>query len=73
MRRGAYDYMNKPFESIGQAWVAVERALEPYRKRMPVRVLEQLRQESVMRRLLEAHGLPRLSLFHLESGGRAAE
>ena len=51
----------------------VEQSLEPYRKRMPPRVLEQLRQESVTRRLLEAHQLPRLSLFHLASGEEGAE
>ena len=49
----------------------VNHSLEVYRKRMPARVLTQLRNESVARRLLEAHGLPRLSLFHLE-GGRGA-
>ncbi len=47
----------------------VDAALEPWRARMPVRVLAQLRQESLARRILEAHGLPRLSLFHLEAGG----
>jgi hypothetical protein len=46
----------------------VDGALEPYRKRMPPRVLAQLRDESMARRLLEGHGLPRLSLFHLEGG-----
>jgi hypothetical protein len=51
----------------------VEQSLEPYRERMPPRVLEQLRQESITRRLLEAHGLPRLSLFHLASGEEKAE
>ncbi len=39
--------------------------LTPYSGRMPARVLDQIRAESVARRLLEAHGLPRLSLFHL--------
>jgi hypothetical protein len=51
----------------------VERSLEPYRTRMPPRVLAQLREESVARRLLEGHGLPRLSLFHLSAGEGAAE
>ena len=51
----------------------VEQSLEPYRKRMPPRVLEQLREESVTRRLLEAHHLPRLSLFHLASGEEREE
>jgi hypothetical protein len=44
---------------------AVDRDLAPYGGRMPARVLEQVRAESLARRLLEAHGLPRLSLFHL--------
>jgi hypothetical protein len=49
-------------EEIGQA---VARDLAPYGGRMPPRVLEQVRTESVARRVLDAHGLPRLSLFHL--------
>jgi hypothetical protein len=47
----------------------VDAALERYGDRMPTRVLKQLRSESLARRVLEAHGLPRLSLFHLEGGG----
>ena len=47
----------------------VDAGLERWRARMPARVVEQLRRESVARRRLEAHGLPRLSLFHLEGGG----
>lgn len=43
----------------------VDRDLAPYAGRMPDRVLEQIRAESVARRILEAHALPRLSLFHL--------
>jgi hypothetical protein len=46
----------------------VDEALAPYRERMPVRVLEQIRGDSLTRRVLEAHGLPRLSLFHLAGG-----
>jgi hypothetical protein len=49
----------------------VDRGLERWRARMPARVVEQLRRESLARRRLEAHGLPRLSLFHLEGGGAA--
>lgn len=57
-------------EDMGRAAVeaiagGVERDLAPYRGRMPARVLDQVRAESLTRRLLEAHGLPRLSLFHL--------
>jgi hypothetical protein len=47
----------------------VDAGLEKWRARMPARVVVQLRRESVARRRLEAHGLPRLSLFHLEAGG----
>jgi hypothetical protein len=47
----------------------VDAGLERWRARMPARVVEQLRRESVARRRLEGHGLPRLSLFHLEAGG----
>jgi hypothetical protein len=49
----------------------VEASLERWRARMPDRVIETLRRESLARRVLEAHGLPRLSLFHLEGGGAA--
>ena len=57
-------------EEMGPAAVvaiaeAVDRDLSPYRGRMPARVLDQVRLESLTRRVLEAHGLPRLSLFHL--------
>ena len=47
----------------------VDAGLERWRARMPAKVVETLRRESLARRLLEAHGLPRLSLFHLEGGG----
>jgi hypothetical protein len=47
----------------------IEAGLERWRERMPARVVETLRRESRARRLLEAHALPRLSLFHLEAGG----
>jgi hypothetical protein len=49
----------------------VDAELERWRARMPPRVVAQLRGEKVARRRLEAHGLPRLSLFHLEAGGAA--
>lgn len=42
----------------------VEAGLAPYRERMPERVLGQIRADAHARRLLEAHGLRRLSLFH---------
>ena len=46
----------------------VEAVLAPYRSRMPEKVLEQIREEARARRLMEAHGLPRLSLFHPGAG-----
>jgi hypothetical protein len=49
----------------------IEKALAPYRERMPARVLERIREDSRVRRLLERHGLPRLSLFHLDSIAQA--
>ena len=52
-------------EAVANLEAAVEEELAPYRGRMPERVLSQIRKESVTRRLLEAHGIPRLSLFHL--------
>ena len=58
---------------LGEAEVArieaeVEAVLAPYRERMPEKVLAQVREEGRARRLLEAHGLPRLSLFHGTEG-----
>ena len=49
----------------------VDAGLERWRGRMPARVVEQLKREQLARKRLEAHGLPRLSLFHLEAGGAA--
>src|SRR5204863_10146819 len=46
----------------------VDEALAPYRERMPARVLEQIRRDSLTRRVLEAHGPPRLRLFHVGRG-----
>jgi hypothetical protein len=56
-------------EDAGQAVAAIEASVDAdigrYRERMPARVFDQLRRDSVSRRLLAAHGLPRLSLFGL--------
>jgi hypothetical protein len=49
----------------------VDRELEQWRERMPPRVVAQLRGEKIARRRLDDHGIPRLSLFHLEGGGAA--
>lgn len=43
----------------------VDRDLAAYRERLPVKVLAQVREESIARRVLEAHGLARMSLWSL--------
>jgi hypothetical protein len=56
-------------ERVAALEAQIDLGLERWRQRMPARVVETLRRESRARRLLEAHALPRLSLFHLEAGG----
>jgi len=51
---------------VAQLAAEAEAALAPYRSRLPPKVMGRLLAESKVRRLLERHGLPRLSLFHLE-------
>ncbi len=58
-------------ERVAAIEAEIDAGLERWRQRMPARVVETLRRESRARRLLEAHALPRLSLFHLEAGGAA--
>jgi hypothetical protein len=50
---------------VAQASDEIEADLQPYRERLPERVLEQVREESQRRRLLELAGLPRLTLFEV--------
>lgn len=50
----------------------VEGALAPYRGRMPAKVMSRLMTDSRVRRLLARHGIPRLSLFHLDSRSTAS-
>jgi len=56
-------------ERVAALEAQIDLGLERWRQRMPARVVETLRRESRARRLLEAHALPRLSLFHLEARG----
>jgi hypothetical protein len=42
-----------------------DRELAPYRSKMPVQQVDRLRKQFVHKKLLEKHGLPRLSLFYL--------
>jgi hypothetical protein len=57
-------------EASGPEWLpAIEREVDAdlagYRGRMPDKVLAQVRSESIARRAMSSHGLPRFSLFHL--------
>ena len=42
-----------------------DRELAPYRSKMPMAQIEQLQKQYIRKRLLEKHGLPRLSLFYM--------
>ena len=58
------------FRARGPEWqAAIEREVDAdlagYRGRMPERILAQVRAESVTRRVITSHGLPRFSLFNL--------
>jgi hypothetical protein len=59
-------------ETVARAEAEAEAVLAPYRARMPPRILQQIRKESITLRLLEIHGLPRLSLFHAAGGPERA-
>jgi hypothetical protein len=58
-------------EALARLEAEVEAVLAPYAARMPERILAQIRDESRARRLLDAHRLPRLSLFHPSEGADA--
>ena len=51
--------------AVGGIEAEVDKDLAPYGSRMPAKVLSQIRTQSIARRILEVHGLGRLSLFHL--------
>jgi hypothetical protein len=42
-----------------------DRAMAPYRRKMPPAQIDQLQKQYVHKRLLEKYGIPRLSLFYL--------
>jgi len=44
------------------------RELAPYRGKMPAVQIKQVQQQFLQKKLLEAHGLPRLSLFYMPLG-----
>jgi hypothetical protein len=54
-----------PDEQIVAVRAQADRDLGPYRSKMPSAQIEQLQKQYVHKRLLEKHGLPRLSLFYM--------
>jgi hypothetical protein len=50
-----------------------DRELAPYRGRMQAVQIKQVQQQFLQKRLLEAHGLPRLSLFYMPHMDEAVE
>ncbi len=54
-----------PARELAKVRAEAEEQLQPYRARMEQTVFEQTLNNLVFKRLREAHGLPRLSLFYL--------
>ncbi len=54
-----------PEEEVVAARAEAERELAPYRRKMTAPQIEQLLRQYVNKRLLDRHGLPRLSLFYM--------
>jgi hypothetical protein len=54
-----------PDERLLEVRTAADRELSPYRRKIPAAQIEQLHRQFVNKRLLEARGLPRLSLFYM--------
>ena len=52
-------------EMLVQVRAAADRELAPYRRKMPAAQIAQLHKQFINKRLLEQHGLPRLSLFYM--------
>jgi hypothetical protein len=52
-------------EELVQVRREADSAMAPYRSKMPSPQIEQLRKQFVHKRLLEKHGVPRLSLFYM--------
>ena len=54
-----------PDAELVEVRAQADRELVPYRSKMPGAQIEQLLQQYIHKRLLEKHGLPRLSLFYM--------
>ena len=53
------------FEELDALTKEVEKQLKPYRKQMEPAVYKQTRDNLLLKRLRETHGVPRLSLFYI--------
>ncbi|HET7442975.1 MAG TPA: hypothetical protein VFJ47_16860 [Terriglobales bacterium] len=54
-----------PDDQLLSVRAEADRDLAPYRRKMPAAQIDQLHRQYVHKRLLERHGLPRLSLFYM--------
>ena len=54
-----------PDEELVAVRTKADRELAPYRRKMSAAQIDQLQKQYVHKRLLEKHGLPRLSLFYM--------
>ena len=54
-----------PDDQIVRVRAEADRELAPYRSKMSATQIEQLQKQFVHKRLLEKHGVPRLSLFYM--------
>lgn len=54
-----------PDEDLVSVRAQADRELAPYRSKMPAAQIDQLLKQYIHKRLLEKHGLPRLSLFYM--------
>jgi hypothetical protein len=58
-------FASTPDEDLVQVRREADAAMAPYRSKMPSSQIEQLQKQFVHKRLLEKHGVPRLSLFYM--------
>lgn len=54
-----------PDDEVVAVRAEADRAMSPYRRKMPAAQIEQLQKQYVHKRLLEKYGVPRLSLFYM--------
>jgi hypothetical protein len=54
-----------PDDEIVDVRAQSDRDLAPYRRKMPAAQIDQLQKQYIHKKLLEKHGLPRLSLFYM--------